>query len=130
MRCASCPSPDVLKALCCGGLPEQELARLEEHVLECAGCLAVLQRLLPAEETQSGLERAEAGGDLPSGPVAARLAQSLKALWSASDGQAETQPSALRTEATVIHDLRSEGGGDLTGFLAPSQAPDEIGRLG
>jgi len=57
MSLATCPSPADLERLFLGGLPEQEVEALEQHVLECDSCLKKLIKAFATMETLSGVLR-------------------------------------------------------------------------
>jgi anti-sigma factor RsiW len=51
MRLTSCPSPVQLVALFEGGLPDEELEAVEQHVAECSACLEITKRLHVEKDT-------------------------------------------------------------------------------
>ncbi len=151
MSGAGCPAPVNLERLFLGGLPEPEVALLEQHVLACATCLEQLKTLLRSKETLAGMLTDETGNEaLPSSPAVDDLMSRLESLPSVAE-LSTVQPSDRRepptapvsdaatplTEPPTRPDTTCElaPGGPvditrLTEFLAPKQADDELGRLG
>jgi Leucine-rich repeat (LRR) protein len=81
MRLANCPTPAQLTALFLGGLPEEEVAVLEQHVLDCPACFEILKRLYPSGDTLAGLLRDETAGEsTDANPLLDNLIERLKAL--------------------------------------------------
>jgi serine/threonine protein kinase/Leucine-rich repeat (LRR) protein len=145
MFLATCPSPADLERLFLGGLPEQEVEALEEHVLGCGSCLETLRRLLHSKETLAGVLGKETRTDPPgSHCVVDDLVKKLESLrsLSASSPQTQTvsqndtanpqaQPPPCRpddADRTQTPDTGHES--SVTNFLTPPQADDELGRLG
>src|SRR5262249_39796690 len=56
---APCPDPQQLQALVLGRVSDKTAVRLEQHLLSCAHCCAVL-RMLPASDTLVEAIRARA----------------------------------------------------------------------
>ena len=84
MTVTTCPRPEEIQSLLEGGRPEGELAALEEHVQQCASCLARLDQLFCVPDTLVGL-LSQAGTESPTtGPVVADMVQKIKSLRAAS----------------------------------------------
>jgi serine/threonine protein kinase len=156
MFLATCPSPADLERLFLGGLPEQEVEALEEHVLGCGSCLETLRQLLHSKETLASLPGIAnlrlafpAGKETQTDPpgshcVVDDLVKKLESLrpLSASSPQTQTvsqddtanpqaQPPPCRpddADRTQTPDTGHES--SVTNFLTPPQADDELGRLG
>jgi len=148
----SCPTDARLVQLVLGGISEQEAAALEKHVLECAHCMGKLQNQLKAHETDVDAQGGETlPHDIASGAVVDRLINDVIALHPEEPpepelrlGKTPANESPSLVAKTPI-DSSVSGSDDsscddavagpkyseeLTDFLAPPQAADEIGRLG
>ncbi len=82
MSIATCPSSAELEGLLLGGFPAPRVDLLEQHVLDCADCLAKLKAVIGAKDTFAGIlrddtRRAAAGADHP---AVAALMQKLQTL--------------------------------------------------
>ncbi len=130
---AACPDLPRYQQLAAGALPQADEEALLAHLERCPACARKLQALgepdaLVSLICQGRASRDEAGG----GPVA-RLITSLSKLRPGDTSAAqrdETPPpvnAAVPGGATAAYQLPAEEAYD---FLAPPQAPDEIGRLG
>ncbi len=119
----ACPQPKDLQRLVLGQLSDADAKRVEQHILSCTDCANRLNSLLSkdsfAAPLRSGVHRSL--GDSPS---AKALIERL----------ARAKPDGAL--ALTVGITTTGNGADPSGpttpidFLAPSQAPDEIGRLG
>src|SRR5262245_46600541 len=89
MPLATCPSPDDLEGLFLGGLREEQVRALEEHVLGCAGCLATLKKQVQSRDTLAGVLRDDTRIEaVASGPAVDNLMKKLKSMRAASSAPA------------------------------------------
>jgi serine/threonine protein kinase/WD40 repeat protein len=109
-----CPPPDTFRRLLIGRLALAEAEPVAAHLDACPGCVAALAGLA-ADDTLADALHATASGTPP--PPSERLHAVMERL--------RQLPRATTTDAPA----NSEEAPDLA-FLAPAQAPDEIGRLG
>jgi hypothetical protein len=126
-RDASCPNVADLQRLLRGQIQGPEAAALEEHLTRCDPCLQTIRSLLPQDALvpASPPGRATVAED-PQGARVERLLQRLRDLRPGpkAPGQ-ETAPSAA-VETSHPASLPPQP----YPFLAPPQAPGELGRLG
>src|SRR5262245_37652416 len=123
MALVTCPSPADLERLFLGGLPENEVQALEQHVLACAACLGHLKKQLDARETLAEVLREDTPSESSaSSPVLEALMNKLQAL------RAEASKQSEGTQGVASPDQGHDP--SLTEFLAPRQTPEELGRLG
>jgi predicted Ser/Thr protein kinase len=118
-----CPPPNVLQRLALGQLPDADAQRLEQHILSCTDCANRLNSLLSkdpvAAPLRSGVRQSIGDSPTAKAPIE-RLVR-------------DKPDSALAvTVAPSMTGKEADRGGPkaAVGFLAPAQAPDEIGRLG
>ncbi|MBC8876360.1 MAG: protein kinase, partial [Planctomycetes bacterium] len=109
----TCPNNDHLKALLDDTLPAEEQSTLEKHLETCSECRLRFERLA-------------SGGTSPNGE--ARLAEALDS----PDTALEELKAKLKTEPqseTTIGESPGDAAVSLD-FLAPSENPQSLGRLG
>jgi Leucine-rich repeat (LRR) protein/tRNA A-37 threonylcarbamoyl transferase component Bud32 len=120
---ASCPDRDVLERLMLGRIAGPEGELLAQHLEGCERCSAAVLTL-GAEDTLTeatrGPSTAEGG---PDADVVRGLVESLRRLGPPAAAGQTTADETPNPE-------HADGGEDAYDFLAPPQAPDEIGRLG
>ena len=118
MQPSDCPRPEELSEYLLGNVQEQRANQLEQHILGCAACEATTDNLHHVSDTL--LETIRAAEN-------ARSSQS-------KDGNFQTP--GTRSVSGAETNLGSVPSGEQQrpqaqfSFLAPSQAADEIGRLG
>src|SRR5579864_1157368 len=98
--------PDQLRAFLEGGLNTSEQAELSDHIEHCQDCQWALERLAAG----SGLWRELRHLDLAANPA--------------------MRSAPLEGEAARSGGARVRAGGELLEFLAPSDDPTHLGRLG
>jgi serine/threonine protein kinase len=108
----SCPERDDYARLIHGDLPPSDVECLSQHLADCSSCAASVQILLGEDSLLSAIGGAPVDASTVD-PVPADLTRRLLAL-----------PAQSPSEGGCVSTL------SLTSFLAPAQAPDEIGRLG
>jgi serine/threonine protein kinase/Leucine-rich repeat (LRR) protein len=129
----TCPLPATLESLLAGGLEEAEAEALEQHVLECASCLAVLKSRSVTEDTLACLLREETETAAAAGTAVVALIGKLKRLRTP---ESEARPAPVGhevnppTQALANLNAVDPAVGGLSDFLAPAQAENELGRLG
>lgn len=124
-----CPDAASLEALAIGRMEPEEVERLALHCEECEHCIQALQQL-HAEDALVETMRSGAIGETISIPDHLQgLIHRLKSLCAASAASVRTEaplgghdPSLSRSETQCPEEDYD--------FLAPPQAPDELGRLG
>jgi len=119
---SACPSRDQLESIMRGNGSLSEAERIAEHVENCRICQQTLQGI-SSEDTFSDEVRARAKeGDVPIDSAMKQLIEQV------------SKRQALYSNDTVGVESKSDSGANAQslelGFLAPTQAPDEIGRLG
>jgi hypothetical protein len=120
----ACPGREQLSGYVLGLLPEGAIEQIAEHVEHCHECEAAVQTLEGTPDTVLSALRQPA----PADPVLAesaclRAVEQIRALANDSDSAAPPTSSALDTARPPASDDRLD-------FLAPANAPDELGRLG
>jgi serine/threonine protein kinase len=118
-----CPSVSDLDRLLSDQLPPDDVRRLENHVAGCSSCADALQRLEADDTLIDELRRGRALAMICNDADVARLLDRLRRLTApnAAGAPAETAPSAAGRS-----DTPTEG----RNYLAPADAPEELGRLG
>jgi serine/threonine protein kinase/Leucine-rich repeat (LRR) protein len=142
---SSCLDVEVLKQFLTGQCAEQDAAALEEHLLQCDRCAETVNRLMAEDPMAEMLRRprpvaAEEGEGEPVKALINRLcrlqgntdapAAEATAAGTPPETPLESVPhraAALAAEASPASAAVTR---ELYQFLAPSQAPDELGRLG
>jgi serine/threonine protein kinase/Leucine-rich repeat (LRR) protein len=124
----ACPTADALQRLLAGGYPEAEARRLEEHLARCFHCLATLRTLRPEDEFAETARKGAGVTEILSEPVDPALLVRLYRLGPARTGGCGSVPGEgfLRAEWKPHSGPPREA---LLDFLAPPEAPNEIGRL-
>lgn len=134
----ACPSPAQLERLFQGGLSPQDVATVEDHLLECSNCLQQLKKVMQQKDFLSAVLGENTPSDaLAAHPVVTDLMEKLVALRAdagtsaPSHTEASVPPSPAAGEETQALGATSSAlQAALTSFLAPAKAPDELGRLG
>src|SRR5438067_6497182 len=142
----ACPDVSQYQRLSCGGplsFPEKEA--LLAHLEGCDACATQVEALSANDTLVELIRQSRTRGDVPKGETIARLVKQLRELRpnAPAAGEVPTRPPVPAGSA----DVKSPGGTvpdhgttpvqphsagenqDLCDFLAPPQAPDEIGRL-
>jgi serine/threonine protein kinase len=129
---ARCPPSADLERLFSGTGPEEEILVLEQHLLECDGCLQTLKTLLDSRETLAPLLRGRPPADLlGDSPVVADLRQCLQSLRTRDGKEGPTAVPRSQPESAPEGEAADQGhDSSLTDFLSPPEAGDELGRLG
>src|SRR5262249_26830324 len=120
----ACPDLRVLERLVLGQIPGIEAEQLEQHVSGCRQCGEALKQVRGDDVLVSALRNTP-----PVDPSATELVESLipclkrlrvpDANRTLPDASSAKEPTGFSSDVTETFD-----------FLAPAQAPDEIGRLG
>src|SRR4051794_38005387 len=85
MPLAACPSAADLERLFLGGLPEDAVEAVEQHVLGCTSCLEKLKKQLRAKDTFAGARIDDTQNDaVASGPAVDGLIRKLEAMRTVS----------------------------------------------
>jgi formylglycine-generating enzyme required for sulfatase activity/serine/threonine protein kinase len=122
----SCPDPDQLRQFLLGQSPQAELDTLERHLRQCSRC----QQIVEALKTDDTLCRL-VSEDLPTAGSGTGLGKKQKKTSGLQ--QAPTVPLPPSRPENQPRPSASPGRPDSDSnfaFLAPAQAPDELGRLG
>ncbi len=142
------PCPDVreFQALAAGQLPAEDKEGLLQHLETCDSCIAKIQTLLVQDTLVEWIVKGTACSS-DEGKHLAPLMQRLIQLQKSATGspsepqhgletaelQLPTGGSRTQTSTDVMDEKQASPSDDekeLWSFLAPAQAPDEIGRLG
>jgi hypothetical protein len=142
---SSCLDVELLKQFLTGQSAEHDAAALEEHLLQCDRCAETVNRLMAEDTMAEILRRARpvAAEEAEREPVKALITR-LCRLQGNTDAPAaaatdagtplETPPESVpRASAAITAEAEPAAVAvipELSEFLAPSQAPDELGRLG
>src|SRR6516225_4993122 len=114
----TCPPLRALEGFTLGQIPEDDALVLERHLAQCAYCLETLHTL-KGDDILTQLVQCQAGvSRLPGDPLIDGLIHRLKGLCPGTPAPAFRTPAQASQPATGSTD---------TGFLAPSEAPGEIG---
>src|SRR5436309_1420818 len=119
-----CADLQTLERFSLGLLPAEEADSVAEHLLHCAGCVARLDRLAPADAFTTALAQATVPDEPPES--VRRLMERLSAQRRALPGVTTVHQSSPPEESLA----EGRAGGVRLDFLAPPQRPDEVGRLG
>ena len=122
-----CPGLAAWERLASGRIAAGEVEPLEEHLLSCSGCLALVKGLTVADPLVQEMERAGRAAAFALEDTSAQFLARLKGLGHAvRRSLADTKdraPSRGAGETPVPAD-------DVRACLGPAEAADEIGRLG
>ncbi len=136
-----CPDAQVLQDLLLGRLPGSAGEPLYRHLEECARCTELALTFHAGDWLLDAL-RAQAGQTEAEDAAVVGLIRTLRCLGpprpgpETGDSDPGKEQDADKDRPTVLfhtpqpQDEGAEGLGDLCGFLAPTEGPDEIGRLG
>jgi serine/threonine protein kinase len=136
---SSCPDRQQLELLLLGRMPDAEAERLEEHVSQCGDCLRTVRTLRVAdtlvEAVRAGARVAGTPADEADEALMARLSRLGPPAAGPDGGETvaepgEAPPSADTPPPPGPSGRRPETTQELYDFLAPAQAPGELGRLG
>jgi Leucine-rich repeat (LRR) protein/tRNA A-37 threonylcarbamoyl transferase component Bud32 len=120
---ASCPDRDVLERLMLGRIAGPEGEQLAQHLEGCERCAAAALTL-GAEDTLTEATRGRSTAEgAPDADVVRGLVESLRRLGPPAAAGQTTADETPNPE-------HADAGEQTYDFLAPPQAPDEIGRLG
>src|SRR5207249_460885 len=141
-RSPSCPDAQHLQQFVLGQLPEPEAEGIEQHLSQCGRCSQTLHTLTAEDTFVETLRAQAAASQQPLDERTQGLIQRLKGVAPAGSDQTQAAtvaagpaPQAYATQAPT----QAEGPAPRPGegaavevydFLAPPQAPDELGRLG
>jgi WD40 repeat protein/serine/threonine protein kinase len=118
----SCPKPDEYYRLAVGQLPPAEVERLAQHLEQCASCAEAVQALHVEDAflEDARAARLDAEG-MPPGTLGSSVVERLCSLRPPDDPYRTAPPGETPPpqEAAGAYD-----------FLAPPEAPGELGRLG
>jgi formylglycine-generating enzyme required for sulfatase activity/serine/threonine protein kinase len=126
---ATCPSQVDLQRLFQGELPGPKVEEFARHLESCEACARTVASL-PADDTLADALRQQSTAPMaPLDPALAHLMERLRALRAPTRGTAETvaPETGISTPTGAVSASSPDTSYD---FLAPPQAPDEIGRLG
>ena len=112
-RSTPCPTPEQLKALIDGTLPESEQTIAQSHVDSCAACQKTLESLVAGSASWDS-----ALGHLRNEPVRIQETAFSEAL------------EQMKAEEFIESSDAAQTNGNVLSFLTPSDQPDSIGRLG
>jgi len=130
MVTSRCPDREALEQLALGRMAPEEVERLAQHCENCGRCIRILQELQPEDVL---VETVRAGGTAIDAPLPDRvraLMQSLRG-WYAR-GEPHTWSKASDSSFPSAQPAEEQGSvlAESCDFLAPPEAPDELGRLG
>ncbi len=108
-----CPTPEQLKALIDGTLPESDQATAQSHVDSCAACQTMLESLVAGSASWDS-----ALGHLRIEPVRIQETAFSEAI------------EQMKAEEFIDSNDAAHTSGDALSFLTPSDHPGSIGRLG
>jgi serine/threonine protein kinase len=109
----SCPTPDQLKSLIDGTLPESDQATAQSHVDSCAACQRTLESLVAGSASWDS-----ALGHLRHEPVRIQETAFSEAI------------EQMKAEEFIESSDAAQTNGNALSFLTPSDQPGSIGRLG
>jgi hypothetical protein len=124
-RAPACPDASQYERLISHGLPDAETEALLVHLEGCDACAQQLGTLLERDTLASLIRQARTLEDETSEETIAGLVQRLSQLRPEGPAPAETQD-----ESPSDYPSPPVADPELYDFLAPPQAPDELGRLG
>jgi WD40 repeat protein len=124
-----CPRPQELYRLTRGELPEEQAAPLREHLASCAACARLLEAGFLDETLAEGSVVPESRPLTPDAPPAAVApAPPASDPAAVSPGQNGENPAGM--PAAGAAEAAPQNYPQADAYLAPPQAPGEIGRLG
>ncbi len=109
----TCPTPEQLKALIDGTLPESDQAIAQSHVDSCAACQKALESLVAGSASWDS-----ALGHLRNEPVRIQETAFSEAI------------EQMKAEEFIDSNDAEQTNGNALSFLTPSDQPGSIGRLG
>jgi hypothetical protein len=136
-----CPDVDTLQRFLLGWSADDEAGAVEQHIELCDQCLSTLHNLQGRDSVVEAIQSQTGVPSEASAQALRGLAERLKQLRPAGEAWAWTPPpsfdeatvpppDAARVEATdPASQERKEKTEELCHFLAPGQAPGELGRL-
>jgi serine/threonine protein kinase len=132
---SSCPDLTQLERLLLGQTPASETELLEAHVTGCPACSAALSRARAVDPLVEAITDPKPLYSEADRGLVAELIGRLKALPAAPPAPApgprdRDTPSARLASETLPMSAPDPSARERHAFLAPSQAADEIGRLG
>lgn len=122
-----CPDPQTLQRYLLGKIHGPERSVLDEHLLGCDQCVSAVETVVTHDE----LTKLALGATPPAGEDRSVIAQLIERIK-----QAQHQMDTVRVGETFREDMApspkpaSVESNEMLDFLAPAQAPDELGRLG
>ncbi len=126
-----CPDQSVLQQFLLGQLSTEDVERLAGHVETCGSCVTVLNTLR-ANDTLVESMKASSVVERPDSRVSELIARLSGKCRPSPDATSDL--SSVNSLKPPLDDAsagqRTEIGEETYDFLAPPQAPDEIGRLG
>jgi serine/threonine protein kinase len=129
----TCPDSWVLERLALGDMSPLEVEQLAVHCERCEKCIQVLQQPRGADTLVAAMSAQGTVVEPSVNPAVAALVARLKSLgWltSVARDQATMPPSSVNTPLSEPPHPTADNPSPNLDFLAPPQAPDEIGRLG
>ncbi|HQU42315.1 MAG TPA: protein kinase, partial [Pirellulales bacterium] len=120
MSVAVCPDRNVLQRLLLGQLDPDEASTLDQHLLDCERCCAVLQEL-EAHDTMADAVRAVTAEELP-------LDERVEAVM--AHVKQATLPAKAFEETLARAVEPTQDAWELEKFLDPPEAEGELGRFG
>src|SRR5581483_9707885 len=125
----SCPAKQRLHQFALGLVPEVELDELAQHLTRCDACMETIQGLNSSDELLGALAHAPAVLSTQDTAVE-ELKRNLRALHPVAGSTPETTATIAGPAARSGSAAAAEPTAEAYAFLAPPQAPDEMGRLG
>jgi tRNA A-37 threonylcarbamoyl transferase component Bud32 len=122
-----CPAPLELERFLLGLVPDAEAAVWEDHVGTCPACDRVCASLSGEDDLVATLRQSPVLRDrMPQGAAVESLRLRLRRLpWGGDTGIGISVSGSSDSDLPVVGDTEI-----LHAFLAPPEAPDELGRLG
>jgi serine/threonine protein kinase len=132
---AACPELSQCEKLITGQLPSPEIDSLLDHMASCDACVQQVEALLEKDTLVDLIRQARTLADAPPKETVARLVERIRKLRPgpaslAGASSKFTQPPLSKPNATGDGAGNGAPDANLTDFLAPPQADDELGRLG
>jgi formylglycine-generating enzyme required for sulfatase activity len=121
---ASCPDVSTLERFTLGQMTPDEVERLAGHCEGCESCIRRMQALGARDTLLEALSSATVV-NRSGGSTVDRLIARLRALLPPA-----AQDATCASDAGATPSPASDPSRELCDFLAPSQQPDELGRLG
>jgi serine/threonine protein kinase/tetratricopeptide (TPR) repeat protein len=138
----NCPDRASLRGFLDGALPAVHRDAVEAHIENCPACLARLERLIQKSSAAASTSEARDESFPPSSPSLAQWLGQLKekgspgstaGAWTGPDQPSHSAtldfPESPTEDTTVPQGDPAAGGNSLE-FLAPSDRPKSLGRLG